>query len=91
MKNLLILFLFLSGCCCNEAQKAPLAQQQQQQQQKEVVVVRGPAETRWEETMHDTVKVPGKIDPTKTYYRAPHQTVVEIRQGKHQPVRFSGE
>jgi hypothetical protein len=86
MIRILLLFLFVSGCCCNNPGVQPVSQQQQ-----EVVVVRGPAETRWEETMHDTVKVPGKLDPTNTYYRAPHQTVVEIRQGRHQPVRYSGE
>lgn len=45
----------------------------------------------WAEPMYDTVKMEGQIDPTNTYYRAPHQTVVEIRPGKYRNVSFSGD
>jgi hypothetical protein len=33
----------------------------------------------WVAPMRDTVQVPGQIDPTNTYYRLPHKTVVEVR------------
>lgn len=42
----------------------------------------------WEEEMHNQVKVPGQLDPTGTYYRPPHQTIVEIRPGRFQPVQY---
>lgn len=42
----------------------------------------------WEEPMYDQVKIPGQLDPTATYYRNPHSTVVEIRSGRYQEVQF---
>ncbi|MCB0344391.1 MAG: hypothetical protein KDD66_04715 [Bdellovibrionales bacterium] len=42
----------------------------------------------WEEEMHNQINVPGQIDPTGTYYRPPHKTIVEIRPGRVQPVEF---
>jgi len=53
--------------------------------------LRGTVTQEWAETMHDTVKVPGQIDPTNTYYRTPHQTVVEIRPGKYSETRYDNE
>ncbi len=50
--------------------------------------VPGTIENAWEETMHNQVQVPGKLDPTGTYYRPPHKTIVEIRPGRVQPVQF---
>lgn len=45
----------------------------------------------WVEPMYDTVKVPAKLDPTGTYYRPSHNTVVEIRNGRAQPVQYPPE
>ena len=45
----------------------------------------------WVEPMYDTVRVPGQLDPTGTYYRKGHQTVVEIRPGRLQEVQFPNE
>ena len=42
----------------------------------------------WVEPMYDTVEVPAQLDPTGTYYRPSHQTVVEIRPGRAQPVQY---
>jgi hypothetical protein len=37
------------------------------------------------------VQVPGQIDPTNTYYRSQHKTVVENRPGKYSEVTYDGE
>ena len=42
----------------------------------------------WVEPMNDTVQVPAQLDPTGTYYRPSHQTVVEIRPGRVQPLQY---
>ena len=42
----------------------------------------------WVEPMYDTVKVPGRLDPSGTYYRPSHKTVVEVRPGRVQPVQY---
>jgi hypothetical protein len=84
---------FLSSCCCQD-KPSPAASYSSVQPKVAVdpaVVVRQAPEAKWEETMHDTIAVPGQLDPTKTYYRAPHKTVVEIRPGKHQPVTYTGD
>lgn len=77
------LFL-LSACCCSgkSASNQPKVAE---------IKVPGTVSEPWVETMHDTVKVQGQLDPTNTYYRAPHQTVVEIRPGKYQNVTYSGD
>ncbi|MCC6934043.1 MAG: hypothetical protein IT292_12465 [Deltaproteobacteria bacterium] len=45
----------------------------------------------WTETMYDSVKVPAQLDPTGTYYRPTHQTVVEVRPGRVQPLQYPEE
>lgn len=45
----------------------------------------------WAETMIDTVRVPGQLDPTGTYYRPSHNTLVEIRPGRYQKVQYPDE
>lgn len=42
----------------------------------------------WVEPMYDVVEMPGQIDPTNTYYRARHQTIVEIRPGRYQKLEY---
>ena len=61
---------------------------------KRVVVqenVRGTVTKTWAEPMNDTIKVQGQIDPSNTYYIAPHQEVVEIRDGKYSETRYDNE
>ena len=53
--------------------------------------VPGTVSQPWVEQMHDQIEVPGSIDPTNTYYRPPHKTVVEIRPGRFQKVQFPDE
>ena len=80
----------LSGCaCCNE-KPVPTTSVVSKQVIRENNI-RGTVTESWAETMHDTVKVPGQIDPTNTYYRSPHQTVVEIRPGKYSETRYDNE
>lgn len=50
--------------------------------------VPGTVEEPWVEPMYDTVQVPAQVDPTGTYYRPSHQTIVEIRPGRVQPVQY---
>lgn len=50
--------------------------------------VPGTVQGAWTEPMADTIRVPGQIDPTNTYYRLPHNTVVEVRPGKFQEVQY---
>jgi len=53
--------------------------------------VPGTVDEAWVETMYDTVKVPGQLDPTGTYYRLPHKTIYEIRPGRYQEVQYPSE
>ncbi len=50
--------------------------------------VPGTVTEAWVEPMYEHVKVPGQLDPTSTYYRAPHKTMVEIRPGRFQRVEY---
>jgi hypothetical protein len=45
----------------------------------------------WVEPMIDTVRVPGQLDPAGNYYRASHNTLVEIRPGRFQKVQYPDE
>lgn len=42
----------------------------------------------WQEPIVDTVRVPGQIDPQGTYYRAPHQTIIEVHPDRVQEVQY---
>ncbi|MCB0358082.1 MAG: hypothetical protein KDD44_00545 [Bdellovibrionales bacterium] len=42
----------------------------------------------WEAPMYDQIQVPAALDPTGTYYRPSHKTIVEIRQGRFQRVQY---
>src|SRR5690606_23503457 len=50
--------------------------------------VPGTVEDVWVESMYDSVRVPGTIDPKGVYYRPSRTTLVEIRPGKFQPVQY---
>lgn len=45
----------------------------------------------WEEAMRDQVQIPGRLDPTGTYYRPPHKTIVEVRPGRYQPIEYPNQ
>lgn len=90
------IFIFLSvvvlltgcSCLCGEPHVQPPVIEKQIVRENNL---RGTVTEEWHETMHDTIKVPGQIDPTNTYYRAPHKTVVEIRPDKYSETRFDQE
>lgn len=42
----------------------------------------------WAEQMFDSIQMPGQLDPTQTYYRPPHRSVVEIRPDRYQDVKY---
>lgn len=48
----------------------------------------GTVKEAWVEPMYDDIEVPGQLDPTNTYYRVPHKTVIEVRPGRVQEVEF---
>lgn len=50
--------------------------------------VPGTVNTLWAEPMYDTVRIPAGLDPTATYYRLPHNTVLEIRSEKYQQLEY---
>ena len=80
----ILVCIALSACHCNLCDEKPMPTTTVVS--KTVIRennIHGTVTDSWAETMHDTVKVPGQIDPTNTYYRSPHQTVVEIRPGKY--------
>ena len=78
----------LAWGCSTTSQPSPA-------QRSSVVVqennVPGTVNHPWVEPMYDTAKVPAQIDPTNTYYRPSHQTVVEIRPERFENVRYGDE
>ena len=53
--------------------------------------VPGTVQSVYVEEHRDVVVVPGQVDETNTYYRAPHKTVYEVRPGRVQPVQYPEE
>ena len=53
--------------------------------------VPGTVDHYWVEPMYDTVKVPGQLDPTGTYYRPSHQTIVEVKPNRFEKVQYDGD
>jgi len=94
MKTKFLISIFVAasftGCVCCQEQPTPTRTVVSKQVVRENNIP-GTVTQNWAETMHDTIKVPGQIDPTNTYYRAPHQTVVEIRPGKYSETRYDNE
>lgn len=45
----------------------------------------------WAETMIDTIRVPGQLDPHGVTYRPSHNTLAEIRPGRYQKVQYPDE
>lgn len=50
--------------------------------------VPGTVNYQWVEPMYDTVDVPGAISKDRTYYRARHKTIYEIRPERYQEVQY---
>ena len=73
--------------CSSQAPKAPQKIYIQAQEN----AVPGTVTDVWQEPVRNTVRVPGQIDPSGVYYRAPHQTVVEIYPGRVQEVQFPAD
>ena len=95
MKTKILLSLFivgaLSSCTCNLCDERHPPETVVQQEVIKENNIRGTVTEPWHETMHDTIQVPGQIDQTNTYYRAPHKTVVEIRPGKYSETTYDNE
>lgn len=85
VRTVLLITIALSTTGC------PVPRKNSAEPEKRVVVVEenkvpGTVDTFWVEPMHDTVEVPAQIDPTGTYYRNPHKTVVEVRPDRFRKV-----
>jgi len=50
--------------------------------------IRGTVTKPYVPPMRDVVTVPAQVDPTNTYYRPSHETIVEIIPGRVQPMQF---
>ena len=81
---LIVLCLFSFAACI----KAPPPVVPPQIVEVQENAVPGTVTDKWVEPMYDTVQVPGQLDPRGTYYRLPHQTVVEIPYERYQPVQY---
>lgn len=81
MKRIMLAIVFLCfGCSRTQPVKEHVFVEEN--------VVPGTVTEPWVEPMHDTVQVPAQLDPTNTYFRPSHQTVVEIRPGRVQPLQY---
>ncbi len=86
----LTLSVLVSGCSKQEI-PAPIKIIKKQRLVAQENPVPGTVDEAWVEKMHDTVKIPGQLDPTGTYYRLPHKTIYEIRPGRYQEVQYPGD
>ena len=50
--------------------------------------IRGTVAKPYVQPMRDVIKVPAQVDPTNTYYRPSHDTIVEIIPGRVQPIQY---
>ena len=53
--------------------------------------IRGSVSKPYVQPIRDVVTVPAQVDPTNTYYRPSHETIVEIIPGRVQPLRYGDE
>lgn len=86
MKRFCFIFLlfFLGFSSCVREQPRVIIQKVNVQENP----VPGTVDEDWVEPMYDTVKVPGQLDPTGTYYRPAHNTVVEIYHERYREVEY---
>jgi hypothetical protein len=83
-KKILICILTLGVFSCTATKPTPIIQ--------EVIIeveespVPGTVQSAWEEPMYDTVRMPAQIYGNT--YRPSHNTIVEIRPRRYQPVQF---
>lgn len=89
MKKSLMLFLVsIIFVSCSVNNRQPRAQAETIVVETQDNAVPGTVTGVWQEPMVDTVRVPGQIDPQGTYYRAPHQTIIEVYPGRVQEVQY---
>ncbi len=84
--GIITVLILLIGCSSSSNLKSVIEQPVVVELQENAVP--GTVNDVWEEPMHDTVRVPAQLDPTGTYFRPNHQTVVEIYPGRVQPVQY---
>ena len=53
--------------------------------------IRGTVSKPYVQPIRDVVTVPAQVDPTNTYYRPSHDTIVEIIPGRVQPIQYGDE
>lgn len=92
-KSILVLMALLAMSACSTKGATPHTPQMTEITiiDQDVQRIPGAGGSVWEEPMYDTVRIPAQLDPTGTYYRPAHNTVVEIRRGKYQEVQFPGD
>lgn len=92
MKAVLVLLVMMVSVACAKPQTQPTIRDVVKAETADVQEpVPGTVDHVWEEQMQDTVMVPAQLDPTGTYYRPAHKTVVEIYEGRVQPVQYPDE
>lgn len=85
----ILIILSLIFTSCGSTKKAiPLQGEIIQVQENPVP---GTVNKVWIEPMYDTPRIPGQLDPTGTYYRLPHRSVIEVREHKFQKVEFPSD
>lgn len=83
MRGMLATLLLFVGCSTLQGPDPVVVVQE-----VEDVPVPGTVYGAWNEQMIDSVSMPGSLDPEGTYYRIPHQTIVEYIPGRGQRVQF---
>ncbi|MBP9839214.1 MAG: hypothetical protein KBC84_10960 [Proteobacteria bacterium] len=85
----IVSLLFISACSMSHrVDKATTVVIRPDMSELQKDPVPGTVNDVWVEEMHDTVHVPGKIDPKGMYYRQGHTAVVQVRQGRFQKVEY---
>ena len=92
MKSLVFLLIIISIVACSKPQPQPTLREVINAETADLEErIPGTVDYTWEEPMQDTILVPAQLDPTGTYYRPAHKTVVEINEGRVQPVQYPDE
>ena len=87
------LVLLLSAGCSSERGARPPSTVVVRESMNELERDRvpGTVDDVWAESMYDTVRVPGQLDPHNMVYRKAHNELVEIRPGRHQLVEYPND
>ena len=89
--KLLSVFLVLTAiAACSSKPVRPYSSFELEVERVKVVEnsVPGTESEQWVESMPDQIRVPAQLDPTGTYYRPSHKTIVEVIPGKFQKVEY---